>query len=50
MQILSSVLAAIAALSLAGFVTLSAPKKGGPVVNPGPAQTNEGPVDFPPKR
>jgi hypothetical protein len=50
MPFLSSVLAAFAALSLAGLIGTSAPRAGATPVDPGTAQTNEGPSDWPPKR
>ncbi len=50
MQVLSSLLAAIAALSLAGVISVSKPGTGVTPVKPGGAQTNDGPGDMPPKR
>jgi hypothetical protein len=50
MQFLSSVLAALAALSLAGFVSLRTPAPGATPIAPGGAQTNDGGSETPPRK
>lgn len=50
MQVLSSLFAAIAVLTLAGALSISKPGTGVTPVKPGGAQTNDGPGDMPPKR